>query len=140
MNGELKKIDDDFEHALDACKREGYKTAYKLFLRLAEQGDCRAQCSLGWIYENGKGIPQDYKEAVKWYRLAAEQGHPEAQYKLGVMHENGKGVLQDKDKAVNWYLLSAEHEEKARCKLTAMNDKGVLSQFIINTMNKPLTL
>ncbi len=55
------------------------------------------------------------------------------------MYENGKGVPQDKERAVYWYQLSAEHEEMARCKLTAMNDKGVLSQFIINTMNKPLT-
>ena len=45
MKEESKKIDDDFEHALDAWKREDYKTAYKLFFTLAEQGDCSAQCS-----------------------------------------------------------------------------------------------
>ena len=88
------------------------------------------------MYYKGEGVTQSYKEAFNWYQLSAEQGHWEAQYKLGAIHENGKGVPQDKDKAVNWYQLSAEHEEMARCKLTAMNDKGVLSQFIINTMAK----
>ena len=48
------------------------------------------------------------------------------------MYENGKGVPQDNEEAVYWYLLSAEHEEMAQCKLTAMNDEDVLSQFIIN--------
>jgi len=32
-----------FEHAVDVYKREDYKTAYKLFLPLAEQGDAKAQ-------------------------------------------------------------------------------------------------
>jgi len=67
-------LDDDFEHAVDAYEREDYKTAYKLFLPLAEQEDSDAQCYLGWIYENGHGVPKDIKEALKWFRLAAEQG------------------------------------------------------------------
>ena len=41
---------------------------------LAEQGDAQAQFTLGAMYYNGRGVPQDYKQAVKWYRLAAEQG------------------------------------------------------------------
>ena len=28
---------------------------------------------LRYLYENGKGVPQDDKEALKWFRLAAEQ-------------------------------------------------------------------
>ena len=49
-------------------------------LRLdAEQEDADAQSSLGLMYANGAGIPQDDQEAVRWYRLAAEQGHTMAQ-------------------------------------------------------------
>ena len=75
MNNESNDFDDDFEHAVDAYEREDYKTAYKLFLPLAEQEDSDAQCYLGWIYENGHGVPKDIKEALKWFRLAAEQGN-----------------------------------------------------------------
>lgn len=39
--------------------------------------------SLGFIYENGKGIAQDYVKAARFYRMAAEQGHAIAQYHLG---------------------------------------------------------
>jgi predicted PurR-regulated permease PerM len=40
----------------------------------AEQVDASAQRMLGYMYEYGKGVPQDYKKAVKWFRKAAEQG------------------------------------------------------------------
>jgi TPR repeat protein len=32
-------------------------------------------CNLGYLYENGEGVPMDRSEAVKWYKLAAERGH-----------------------------------------------------------------
>ena len=44
----------------------------------AEQGDTRAQHSLGVMYAAGRGVPQDDAEAVRWYRLAAEQGDARA--------------------------------------------------------------
>ncbi len=63
---------------------------------------------LGYLYENGKGVPQDYKEAVKRYRLAAEQGLAEAQNDLGYMYKEGQGVTQDYKEALKWYRLAAE--------------------------------
>ena len=63
------------------------ETAYQL---AAEQGDAYAQIYLGFMYANGRGVPQDYKAAVKWYRLAAEQGNAEAQFYLGLMYQDGK--------------------------------------------------
>ena len=30
--------------------------------------------SVGWTYENGRGVQRDRVEAVRWYRRAAEQG------------------------------------------------------------------
>src|SRR5438128_229016 len=51
----------------------------------AEQGDAKAQHSLGVSYYQGEGVPRDYDEAVRWYRKAAEQGDANAKYALGVM-------------------------------------------------------
>ena len=93
MNNESNDFDDDFEHAADAYEREDYKTAYKLFLPLAEQGDAFAQYNLGLMYDQGLGVPQDYKEAVKWYRLAAEQGYADAQTNLDALSKK-KGVWE----------------------------------------------
>ena len=99
---------DNFQDAVDAYDRKDYKTAHRIFLKLAEQGDASAQLNLGVMYDKGQGVPLDYKEAVKWYRLSAEQEHAPAQYNLGLMYKNGEGVPDDIKEAVKWFRLSAE--------------------------------
>ena len=96
-----------FEDATKAYNRGDYKTAYRLFKSLAEQGDANAQYNLGISYQKGKGVPQNDAEAVKWYRRAAEQGIPEAQNKLGVSYSLGKVVPQDYVLATMWFNLAA---------------------------------
>jgi len=98
---------DDLQDGIDAAQRGDFKTAYKLWLPLAEQGHAKAQYLLGSMYERGKGVPQDYKEAVKWYRLSAEQGDASAQFNLGMMYKAGQGVPQDYKESIKWYRLSA---------------------------------
>jgi len=46
---------------------------------LAEQGDLKAQLTLGWHYYVGYGVAQDRSVAVKWYEKAARAGLPEAE-------------------------------------------------------------
>ncbi|WP_244062436.1 tetratricopeptide repeat protein, partial [Aeromonas caviae] len=70
------------------------------FHKAAEQGEVIAQSSLGSMYDNGKGVPQDYKQAVTWFRKAAEQGHAYAQFSLGSMYHEGNGVPQDYKQAI----------------------------------------
>ena len=80
---------------LDAAQRQDYKTAHRLWLPLADQGNAIAQYNLGAMYDKGQGVPQDYKEAVRLYSLSAEQGNATAQNNLGIMYYNGTGVPQD---------------------------------------------
>ena len=56
------------EDAEAAYDRGDYATALQLYTPLAAQGNAAAQNNLGWMYENGQGVPKDYDEAVKWYR------------------------------------------------------------------------
>ena len=62
----------DLNKGVDAYNAGDYATALQEWRPLAEQGHVTAQFSLGVMYLNGKGVPQDYSEAVKWYQLAAE--------------------------------------------------------------------
>lgn len=73
--------------------------------KLAEQGYAEAQYVLGYMYDEGAGVPQDCKEAVRWYRKAAEQRYALAQDILGDMYDNcqGGGFPQDYCEAVGWY-------------------------------------
>jgi len=84
---------DEYQDATDAYNRKDYKTAYKLWLPLAEQGVADAQYSLGQMYHNGQGVSQYYKEALKWYRLSAEQRNEQAQVNLATMHDDGIDYL-----------------------------------------------
>ena len=81
-----------FEDAIQAYQLGEFKTAYRLFKPLAEQGLPEAQHNLGLMYVNGQGVSQDYAEAVMWYRKAAEHGVALAQNNLGIMYRKGQGV------------------------------------------------
>jgi TPR repeat protein len=72
----------------------------------AEQGDARAQFSLGVMYDDGEGVSQHYAEAQRWYRKAAEQGHVGAQVRLGSMYAIGKGVPASNVAAHMWYNIA----------------------------------
>ena len=59
----------DFNKGVDAYFSDDYATALRELRPLAEQGHAGAQSFLGWMYYEGKGVPQDDKTAVKWYTL-----------------------------------------------------------------------
>jgi uncharacterized protein len=96
-----------FEDGIAAIGKGDYATALRLLRPLAEQGDAKAQISLGAMYAGGQGVAQDYREAVKWYRSAAEQGIASAQIVLGGMYADGRGVAQNYLRAHMWFNLAA---------------------------------
>ena len=74
------------------------------------------QAYLGFMYDNGDGVPEDNTEAVKWYRKAAEQGHVKAQSNLGLMYAKGEGVPEDYVHAYAWWSLAAAQGYKGAAK------------------------
>jgi len=75
--------------------------------RAAERGDPRAQTMVGFMYETGRGLPQDYMLAVAWYQRAAQQGYPRAQHLLALMYDRGQGVAENYVAAHTWLNLAA---------------------------------
>ncbi|WP_334510148.1 tetratricopeptide repeat protein [Bradyrhizobium sp. AZCC 1693] len=74
-----------------------------------------AQTYLGFMFETGRGVPQNYTEAAMWYRRAAEQGDGRAQYSLGLLYDRGHGVPRDVVEASKWLnLATAGAPRKAR--------------------------
>jgi TPR repeat protein len=92
-----------------AFRRGDYPTAARKLIPLAERGNAEAQALLGFMYEYGRGIPQDAVVAVQWYTCAAEQGHPFAQYQLGLMYDKGHGLPRSVVLAYMWLNLAAAH-------------------------------
>ena len=75
---------------------------------LADQGHSISQCTLGWIYYFGHGIPCDNQKAFHFFQLAATQGNRVAEYYLGLMHYKGCGIIRDAEKAAHFFHLSAD--------------------------------
>jgi TPR repeat protein len=95
-----------FRQGVSAFNRQDYASASRILIPLAEQGDPVAQSYLGFMFETGRGVPQNYTEAAMWYRRAAEQGDSLAQYSLGLLYDKGQGVPRDIVEASKWLNLS----------------------------------
>ncbi|CAL75191.1 conserved hypothetical protein; putative signal peptide [Bradyrhizobium sp. ORS 278] len=90
-----------------AFARGDYVRAAALLAPLAERGHPRAMTALGYMYDNGFGVPQSYEAAVELYGGAAESGEPAAQHLLGLSYDKGHGVIQDHVLAYKWLSLAA---------------------------------
>jgi TPR repeat protein len=86
----------------------GTRAPATIFVRAA-RGDANAQAQLGFMYEYGRGVPQDYQLAVRWYLSAAVQGQPNAQFELGLLYDKGHGVPASSTVAYKWLNLAAAH-------------------------------
>jgi uncharacterized protein len=95
-----------FRQGVSAFNRQDYVLASRNFIPLAERGEPSSQAYLGFMFETGRGVPQNYTEAAMWYRRAAEQGDSLAQYSLGLLYDKGQGVPRDVVEASKWLNLA----------------------------------
>ena len=121
---------------VSALNRQDYVSASRILIPLAEQGVAAAQSYLGFMFETGRGVPQNYTEAAMWYRRAAEQGDSSAQYSLGLLYDKGFGVPLNIIEASKWLNLSAagatrrarEARVRIRDAVTTKMTRGELAQ------------
>jgi len=86
-----------------AYDRADYRTALRVWMEDAENGDAKAQNYVGEIYEKGLGVAPDYAVAAVWYQRAADQGLERAMLNLGQLYELGQGVEADPEEALALY-------------------------------------
>jgi uncharacterized protein len=98
--------------AWNAYSRGDYIHAVALLSPLAMHGNPQAQALLGFMYENGFGVPQAYDVAADLYQRASAQGNPSAQSRLGLLYDKGHGVPQNVILAYKWLNLAAAHAVK----------------------------
>ncbi len=75
-----------FSGCQDALEQGGVPSRNDSIQTAAERGDAFAQYSLGVVYANGEGVPEDDVEAIRWFQAAAEQGDALAQSILDVVN------------------------------------------------------
>ena len=72
---EQSKSAQHYKIATRAYRLGDYATALMYLRSLAKQNHKRAQGTLGWMYESGKGVHRDNIMAFVWYDVAIANGH-----------------------------------------------------------------
>jgi len=108
-----------------AYERDDFAEAVRWYRLAANRGDATSQLNLGFMYDEGKGVPENNVEAARWYRKAAEQGLAIAQSNLGHLYTTGEGVPKSNLAAVRWYRQAADQGyAEAQYNLGVMYDNG----------------
>jgi uncharacterized protein len=97
---------DGLRRGTDAHDKSSARAIRGLALAAA-RGDARAQAQLGFMYENGFGVPQNYVVAADLYQSAAANGDVFGQSRLGLSYDKGHGVPQSVVFSYAWLNLAA---------------------------------
>lgn len=106
------RISNAGDQTADIKMTEGY-------LRLAQQGDIKAQFYLGALYSQGVGVAQSDIEAFRWFLSAAERGHSQARLVVGEMYAIGRGVPKSNVDAYKWASAAATSANLAEAQKSA---------------------
>ncbi len=97
------------------------RTVYGL-LRLARQGDARAEETIGLMYRFGQGLKADNENALRWFTRAAADQRPLSQHHLGSMYFAGQGTQRDMVEAAKWMQLASENYPEGSKRDQALSD------------------
>lgn len=110
-----------------------FHSAFLWLRSLASQDVPGAELILGYLYEQGRGLPRDYSRAADNYLAAALHDNHFAQNNLAFLYQHGLGVPLDLHRAFELYLASAQHNNPyAQCNLASMyySGSGVTRDYV----------
>lgn len=105
--------EDLWNKAVALYRRGDHAGAAKLTQQAAQAGHPTAIYEMGYLYENGDGVPQNMAEAARWYALGAKNGDAASEAALGQFYENGTGVPNDWMAAAAWYRKAADQGNRS---------------------------
>jgi len=85
--------------------------AARWFRSASERGHVKATNALGFMYEKGRGVPQNFEQAGRLYFQAMKKGDADAMVNRGLMFAQGRGVDIDPVQAYMHFLLSAAYAQ-----------------------------
>lgn len=85
-----------------------FDAQFKERVKLANEGNKRAQYKLGIAYLRGSETKVDVTKAIHWFTKASEQGYTKAMHKLGMIYYLNKAGSKNRKHAFKWYLKAAK--------------------------------
>lgn len=83
--------------------------AVRWFERASDIGHTKASNALGYMYNEGRGVPQNFVRASALYLRAMKGGDVDAMINRGLLILNGNGVNKDSQQAHMHFLLAAAY-------------------------------
>jgi uncharacterized protein len=80
------------------------RSAIRLYLIAAKNGDAGSQLNLGNLYDAGVGVRRNRDAAIYWYKRACRRGSASAANNLGVLWRNDKEPKQ----ALMWFQKAVQ--------------------------------
>ncbi len=90
------KFDERYGCADAYYNSKNYDLAFKIFLKLAEEGDDSSMDRIGSMYDAGEGVEPNLEQAIYWYERAIKQGLWTSCHNLGVTYRCHGDILKAK--------------------------------------------
>lgn len=95
------------------------------WLQKGAPGSRKAYIDIGYIYKQGKLVPQDYVKAASMFQRGTDLGNSEAMNHLALLYQDGNGVKKDIPTAIAlWLRAIALDESNAMVNLAALLEDG----------------
>lgn len=102
-----------------------YNMAVRSLEILAGEDNAKAAYRLGWVYRDGKYLPEDKQRQYAWFLRAAELGHIQASIIVGDLLVDGLGDKPNYQEAFKHYKKAADNGDAlGLSRLAYMIDRG----------------
>ena len=91
------------DHSGKMIVKRSVRRAAEWFRRAAEHGNAAAQCTLGVLLGDGKGVARNPKEALSWLKKALRGGNPCAAANIAITYREAGNLRA----AVKWFRKAA---------------------------------
>jgi TPR repeat protein len=94
------------------------------FAKAAQLGSAGAALFLGYMYDEGDGIPEDLAKAAYWLERAAEDGEKDAYPLVSQKYWRGEGIEKNYGKAAYWAACAVQDTALADWRAKQIKDGG----------------
>jgi hypothetical protein len=115
----------DYRAGYDALQKSDFTTAFKIFKRLADEGNHEAEYAVASMYANGQGVDRNLSKSLEYLKNSAAGNLLKAIVSLADYYDNGS----DYSNAFKWYSVAAKKGNlKAMYKMADYLHRGSINQ------------